>query len=115
MVRNPIVKAKYGILAPGANTDETFSVSLRLMKRGDSITADFAGSDPQVAGPMNAPLTVTASGVYCALKMLAEAAIAQDRNEDASALLERCLELAPDFSAARYRLCSSLYLQNRLH
>ncbi len=50
-----------------------------------------------------------------ALKMLAEAAIAQDRNEDASALLERCLELAPDFGAARYRLVSSLYLQNRLH
>jgi tetratricopeptide (TPR) repeat protein len=50
-----------------------------------------------------------------ALKMMAEAAIAQDRNEDASALLERCLELAPDFSAARYRLVSSLYLQNRLH
>src|SRR6185312_5943527 len=50
-----------------------------------------------------------------ALKMLAEAAIAQDRNEDASALLERVLEIAPDFSAARYRLVSSLYLQNRLH
>lgn len=50
-----------------------------------------------------------------ALKMMAEAAIAQDRNEDASALLERCLELAPDFGAARYRLVSSLYLQNRLH
>ena len=27
------------------------------------------GSDPQVAGPMNAPLSVTASGVYCGLKM----------------------------------------------
>jgi len=50
-----------------------------------------------------------------AIKMLAEAAIAQDRNEDATALLERCLELAPDFAAARYRLCTSLYLQNRLH
>jgi tetratricopeptide (TPR) repeat protein len=50
-----------------------------------------------------------------AIKMLAEAAIACDRNEDASALLERCLELAPDFGAARYRLVSSLYLQNRLH
>jgi len=61
-----------GILAPGANTDETFKVALRLVKRGDTIIADFAGSDPQVAGPMNAPLTVTASGVYCALKMIAD-------------------------------------------
>lgn len=61
-----------GILAPGANADETFIVKLTLVKRGDRITADFAGSDPQVAGPMNAPLTVTASGVYCALKMIAD-------------------------------------------
>ena len=49
-----------------------------------------------------------------AIKMLAEAAIACDRNEDASALLEQCLELAPDFAAARYRLVSSYYLQNRI-
>lgn len=61
-----------GILTPGANADETFIVKLRLVKRGDTIIADFAGSDPQVAGPMNAPLTVTASGVYCALKMIAD-------------------------------------------
>jgi len=49
-----------------------------------------------------------------AIKMLAEAAIACDRNEDAGVLLERCLEIAPEFSAARYRYVSSLYLQNRL-
>ncbi len=49
-----------------------------------------------------------------AIKMLAEAAIACDRNEDASVLLERCLELAPDYAAARYRYVSTLYLQNRL-
>ena len=61
-----------GILAPGTKIDETFNVSLRLVKSGDKITVDFAGSDPQVAGPMNAPLTVTASGVYCALKMIAD-------------------------------------------
>jgi N-methylhydantoinase B len=61
-----------GILAPGANADETFTVALKLVKRGDTIIADFAGSDPQVAGPMNAPLTVTASGVYCAIKMIAD-------------------------------------------
>src|SRR6476646_7640451 len=61
-----------GIIAPGEIDDETFTVKLRITKRGDSITADFAGSDPQVAGPMNAPLTVTASGVFCALKMIAD-------------------------------------------
>ncbi|MBN9561331.1 MAG: hydantoinase B/oxoprolinase family protein [Alphaproteobacteria bacterium] len=61
-----------GVLAPGAAEDETFRIKLRIAKRGDTITADFAGSDPQVPGPMNAPLTVTASGVFCALKMIAD-------------------------------------------
>ena len=61
-----------GVLAPGADADEPFTVRLRVCKKGDTITADFAGSDGQVPGPMNAPLTVTASGVYCALKMIAD-------------------------------------------
>lgn len=61
-----------GVLAPGETEDATFRVALRIDKRGDQITVDFAGSDPQVAGPMNAPLTVTASGVFCALKMIAD-------------------------------------------
>jgi N-methylhydantoinase B len=29
---------------------------------------DFSGTDAQVKGPMNAPLSVTASGIYCGLK-----------------------------------------------
>ena len=62
----------HGVLAPGADADEPFMVRIRVCKRGDTITADFAGSDGQVPGPMNAPLTVTASGVYCALKMIAD-------------------------------------------
>ena len=61
-----------GVLNPGETEDETFTVKLRLIKRGDTIVADFAGSDPAVAGPMTAPLTVTASGVFCALKMIAD-------------------------------------------
>jgi len=61
-----------GVLAPGAEADEPFTVRLTVRKHNDTITADFAGSDGQVLGPMNAPLTVTASGVYCALKMIAD-------------------------------------------
>lgn len=61
-----------GVLAPGATEDETFQVTLTIRKRGDEIIIDFTGSDPAVAGPMNAPLTVTASGVYCALKMIVD-------------------------------------------
>ncbi len=61
-----------GVIADGETEDATFSVKLRIAKHGDTITADFTGSDPAVAGPMNAPLTVTASGVFCALKMIAD-------------------------------------------
>jgi len=61
-----------GVIADGETEDATFTVRLRVSKHGDTITADFTGSDPAVAGPMNAPLTVTASGVFCALKMIAD-------------------------------------------
>ncbi len=61
-----------GVIAAGDSEDRTFSVRLCVRKSGDSISVDFTGSDPQVAGPMNAPLTVTASGVYCALKMIVD-------------------------------------------
>jgi N-methylhydantoinase B len=61
-----------GVIAAGDSEDRTFSVRLTVRKSGDSISVDFTGSDPQVAGPMNAPLTVTASGVFCALKMIVD-------------------------------------------
>jgi len=61
-----------GVIAVGETEDETFRVQVRVIKKGDTIVADFTGSDPAVAGPMNAPLTVTASGVFCALKMIAD-------------------------------------------
>ncbi len=61
-----------GVIEQGESTDKTFTVKLRVIKTGDRITVDFTGSDAQVSGPMNAPLTVTASGVFCALKMIAD-------------------------------------------
>ncbi len=50
-------------------SDARFKVAMRVKKTGDRLAVDFAGSDPQNKGPMNAPLSVTASGVYCGLKM----------------------------------------------
>jgi N-methylhydantoinase B len=61
-----------GIILPEHTADEQFSLRLTIRKIGDSVVADFTGSDPAVPGPMNAPLTVTASGVFCALKMIAD-------------------------------------------
>jgi N-methylhydantoinase B len=61
-----------GVLEGNQTEDATFRVRITLRKQGGGIAADFAGSDPQVAGPMNAPLSVTASGVYAALKMIVD-------------------------------------------
>jgi N-methylhydantoinase B len=61
-----------GVIAPGATEDETFTIRGTICKRGDGITIDFTGTDMRVAGPMNAPATVTASGVFGALKMIAD-------------------------------------------
>ncbi len=48
--------------------DEGVGVSLRLEVCGDGIRLDFTGSSPQVDYPVNAPLAVTASAVFYALK-----------------------------------------------
>ena len=61
-----------GVIGVGQTEDETFTVRGTIRKRGESMVVDFAGSDPRVAGPMNAPLTVTASGVFGAIKMIAD-------------------------------------------
>ena len=48
--------------------DAPFWIRMHVTKTGDRVVVDFAGSDPQVKGPINAPLSVSASGVYCGLK-----------------------------------------------
>jgi N-methylhydantoinase B len=48
--------------------DAPFWVRMTVRKTGDSLSVDFAGTAPAVKGPMNAPLSVTASGIYCGLK-----------------------------------------------
>lgn len=48
--------------------DAPFWIRMKVRKAGDSLTVDFAGTDDQVKGPMNAPLSVTASGIFCGLK-----------------------------------------------
>lgn len=48
--------------------DRPIWIRMQIRKRGDQIRVSFDGTDPQVRGPINAPLSVTASGVYCGLK-----------------------------------------------
>ena len=58
-----------GIADDARGGDAPFWIRLKVTKRDDRLIVDFTGSDPQVPGGMNAALSVTASGVYCALKM----------------------------------------------
>ena len=53
-----------GIADDPSGRDAPFCIRLSVKKTRDRLIVDFAGTDPQVKGPMNAPLSVTASGVY---------------------------------------------------
>jgi N-methylhydantoinase B len=57
-----------GVADDASGRDAPFWIRMAVRKTGDRLSVDFAGTDPQVKGPMNAPLSVTASGVYCGLK-----------------------------------------------
>jgi N-methylhydantoinase B len=57
-----------GIADDELGNDAPFVIRLSVKKTGDRLIVDFAGTAAQVKGPMNAPLSVTASGVYCGLK-----------------------------------------------
>jgi N-methylhydantoinase B len=58
-----------GIADDAQGNDAPFWIRMHVKKTGDRLVVDFAGSDPQVKGPINAPLSVTASGIFCGLKM----------------------------------------------
>src|SRR3989442_372026 len=47
-----------GIPDEADGSDARFRIRLSVKKTGDRLVADFAGTDPQVKGPMNAPLSV---------------------------------------------------------
>ena len=55
-----------GIADDDKGRDAQFRIRLSVKKSGDRLIVDFAGTDPQVKGPMNAPLS--ASGIFCGLK-----------------------------------------------
>jgi N-methylhydantoinase B len=57
-----------GIADDASGRDAPFRIRLSVKKTADRLIVDFAGTDDQVKGPMNAPLSVTASGIYCGLK-----------------------------------------------
>jgi N-methylhydantoinase B len=57
-----------GIADDELGRDAPFRIRLCVKKAADRLIVDFAGTAGEVKGPMNAPLSVTASGIYCGLK-----------------------------------------------
>jgi N-methylhydantoinase B len=51
-------------------TDEDIPIEVTIEVRGDSMTIDFDGTSPQVAGNINCPLAVTRSACYFALRVV---------------------------------------------
>src|SRR5437588_6514116 len=54
-----------GIADDARGKDAPFRIRLSVKKMADRLIVDFAGTAGGVKGPMNAPLSVTASGIYC--------------------------------------------------
>ncbi len=53
-------------------TDEPISIRVSVTVDGDRITFDFAGTAPQVRGPVNAVLAVTTSATYYAVRAMTD-------------------------------------------
>ncbi|MGV8834427.1 MAG: hydantoinase B/oxoprolinase family protein [Devosia sp.] len=53
-----------------------FKLALTMTVAGDEITFDFTGTDPQVDGPINAPLSATMAATYYVMKCITDPDIA---------------------------------------
>jgi N-methylhydantoinase B len=53
-------------------TDEPVRIRVRLTVSADAIVADFTGTSPQVAGPLNARLSAARACVYYAIKAVVD-------------------------------------------
>ncbi|MGH3443654.1 MAG: hydantoinase B/oxoprolinase family protein [Nitriliruptorales bacterium] len=78
--------------------EEPIRIAATVTIDGEAMTIDFAGSDPQCAGPVNAPLAVTTSCCYFALR----AVLAPDIPANAGAYRPLTIH-APDGSVVNAR------------
>ena len=72
------MRAEIGALADGVyeavdwmedtgSGSEPAAIAVKIEVKGDEISFDYAGTSPQVEGPVNAPLGVTVAGIYFTL------------------------------------------------
>lgn len=52
-----------------------YTLKLTVTKKGSNIDFDFTGTDSQIKGPINSPLSATISAVYYSLKTIIDASI----------------------------------------
>lgn len=53
-----------------------FKLVLKMTVAGDEVTFDFTGTDPQIDGPINAPLSATMAATYYVMKCITDPDIA---------------------------------------
>ena len=53
-----------------------FYLRLKLTKSGSELTFDFTGTDPQVEGPINSPLSTTLAAIYYSVRAITDSSIA---------------------------------------
>ncbi|MGH8060322.1 MAG: hydantoinase B/oxoprolinase family protein, partial [Candidatus Entotheonellia bacterium] len=51
-------------------TPDPITIHVQLIKRGDTLTADFTGTSPQCKGAINAPLSWTKSCLYACIRSI---------------------------------------------
>ena len=59
----------------GIDVGKPIRLFVTLTKQGDSITADWTGSSPQVKGAINNTLSFTKAATYCAIRSILPAGI----------------------------------------
>ena len=60
------------LLEGGADGSRDLTLRVRATIAGDSLSLDFAGTDPQVEGNLNCPLAVTKSAAFFAVRVLTD-------------------------------------------
>jgi len=74
-IRDGVYMHEETILDDGAKGGP-YTLKLKMTVAGDEVTFDFTGTDPQVDGPINAPLSATMAATYYVMKCITDPDIA---------------------------------------
>lgn len=80
----------------------------------DRATIDFSGRKYEAAIEALSGQLTACPGDICAMKLLADALIGADRWGDAKPVLAKCLKIAPDYVAARFRYATMLFARTEV-